>query len=194
MAMMKPWHKHCGHCGGEMRDDEIALTCTVCGTQAWPQNKTAVAVEVPVWNDDGSLRGHIVTERAIAPVGAKCLVSGFQDFGEAPFITAAREFQEEIFNDHSNSGTFVLNPAQLRLTDVCLSTNNSINIICVAHSGLKYSDVSAVVGDNFVPNSEVSRVWIEPEPIVLGFPIHTRMMRDEHQRLKNRRLIPLDNK
>lgn len=188
--MMKPWHKHCGHCGGEMRDDEIALTCTSCGVQTWPQSKTAVAVAVPVWNSDGSLRGQIVTERAIAPIGAKCLVSGFQDFAEPPFITASREFQEEVFGDHDHNGIFFLNPAMLRLTDVCLSTNNAINIICLVHAGVQYEGIAGII-ENFEPNNEVSRVWIEPEPIELGFPIHTRMMRDAHQHLKNRRLISL---
>lgn len=177
-----PWMNYCGYCGSKFENQGFEKTCKNCNKTTWAQNKTAVCVSVPVWNKN-SLEGFLYTERSIHPVGAMCLVSGFQDFGEDLFKTAAREFQEEVFNEY-NAKEFSLDMNEMKISDIKYAKNDNINIICISSSGINLSDIEILI-KNFKPNNEVSAIFIAKKPVVLEWEIHTEFLKNEFHRVLN---------
>lgn len=171
------WMAHCGHCGVKFTSKGVERVCPSCEVTTWAQNKTAIALAVPVWDHDNEkIVGQIITRRGIPPgKGEWALVSGFQDYMEHPKITAVREFQEEVLGEYG-AENYLLAPELVQIMGVELGGGGNINIITARHlDGISISQWNNIVS-NFKPNHEVMAIELAEKPIKLAFDIQTNLL------------------
>ena len=99
-AGMEGWHlyrwfranRFCGHCGKpmELKADERAVLCPVCGNIVYPRISPAIIVAVV---SQGKL---LLARNANSQPGRFGLVAGFVEFGESLEDTVRREVMEEV--------------------------------------------------------------------------------------------------
>lgn len=85
-------HRFCGCCGHPNKPDPVerAMTCPVCGHQAFPTISPAVIVGIV----DGDRI--LLTRSALRKNAVYALVSGYTEVGETLEQTAVREVKEEV--------------------------------------------------------------------------------------------------
>ncbi|TCO47277.1 NUDIX domain-containing protein [Actinocrispum wychmicini] len=156
----------CSSCGTAYADvTGYPRRCEACGSQVWVNPAPVAVVLLPVV--DGDRTGLLAIRRAIPPVGALTLVSGFVERHETWQEAAAREMQEE-------TGVEIA-PEALRPLWFTSTAPDPVYVLLFAQApAVKAEDLPP-----FVPNREVSeRKVIFDLSENLAFPQHAQMARD----------------
>ncbi len=151
---------HCSYCGGAFeKGAPWPRTCGAC-TKVSYVNPIPVAVLVlPV--DDGVL----TIRRGIEPrKGSLALPGGFIDHGEAWRAGCARELFEET--------GIKVDPEGITLFDCHSAPDGTLLVFGLAPR------VASSELPPFVVSSETSECVVVEAPLDLGFPLHTRVLRD----------------
>jgi ADP-ribose pyrophosphatase YjhB (NUDIX family) len=157
---------HCSYCGHAFdRSTRFPRTCASCTRVTYVNPAPVAVLLLPV--DDGVL----TIRRGIEPrLGQLALPGGFIDLGESWQNACARELREE-------TGA-VVDPKTVELFDVHSAPDGTLLVFGLARK------TTALSLPTFAPTNETSECVVVEEPVELGFPLHTKVLRDYFARIK----------
>jgi len=154
---MNQQHSHCSYCGGRFRTAAWPRTCPACGNTSYLNPLPVVVVLLPIGD------GLVVIRRNIEPSkGTLTLPGGYLDLGETWQQGARRELLEE-------TGIAVADQ-EIRLYDVQNGLDDTLVIF-----GLADPQPSSVLKP--FRSEETQEVVLLSQPAILGFPMHTDIVR-----------------
>jgi ADP-ribose pyrophosphatase YjhB (NUDIX family) len=151
---------HCSYCGHAFdRSTRFPRTCATCRKVTYVNPAPVAVLVLPV--DEGVL----TVRRGIEPRKDQlALPGGFIDLGEAWRNGCARELREET--------GIVVAPEEISLFDVHSAPDGTLLVFGLAPK------TTALALPTFTPTDETTECVVVEEPVELGFPLHSQVLRD----------------
>ena len=155
---------YCSYCGAVFTMATWPRHCVICDNTTWQNPLPVVVVMARVCpNLNSYSSSYILIRRSIPPqVGELAFPGGYLDMGETWREGAARELREE-------TGTSV-SPERIQFHEMITSPVSS-NLVIFCKVDVDWDEV------NFVPNDEVSGLYLAFNPTELAFPSHTEQLK-----------------